>query len=221
LRIERKPQPLDALVVRTPACTASLASRSSRSATSSPTSHSRRCHCTQWCETRNWTLEAAGQKACAEQAFTIISAHSAKVYACCVSADVTPGCAQAYGGWRKDPLALALCDWWRSHFDAVGSLSCESADRRPQHRLGRAWADKPGAFRGDGTRIVAGCQPSAIKHASVTHRIPGLARRGGRRRYHEQDVRVHVRHTLGISAWRPTCDFSPRAARRSKHKTTN
>lgn len=53
-------------------------------------------------------------------AYTVFSAHTGKVYACCVTVDVALGWIAPYGGRIEDLLALALCDSWRSHPDPRG-----------------------------------------------------------------------------------------------------
>ena len=53
-------------------------------------------------------------------AFTVFSAYSAKVYACCVSFDVAMGWARHYAARPGDLLGFDICDSWRSHPDARG-----------------------------------------------------------------------------------------------------
>ncbi len=55
-----------------------------------------------------------------EPAFTVFSAYSGKVYACCVSVDVAMGWARHYAARPEDLLALGVCDSWRSHPDGRG-----------------------------------------------------------------------------------------------------
>jgi hypothetical protein len=62
----------------------------------------------------------AGASADPVATFTVLSAYSGNVYACCVTADQAAGWMKAYSGIREDLLALALRETWRSYPDARG-----------------------------------------------------------------------------------------------------
>jgi len=66
------------------------------------------------------TTAAESASALEAVAFTVFSAYSGKVYACCVSVDVAMGWARHYAARPDDLLQLGLCDSWRSHPDGRG-----------------------------------------------------------------------------------------------------
>jgi hypothetical protein len=56
----------------------------------------------------------------AAPAFTVFSAYSGKVYACCVTLEVGAGWTKHYGGHAEELAALDVGETWRSHPDSRG-----------------------------------------------------------------------------------------------------